>query len=1169
MDEQRFQAYLELIQALLNCPNGQENNILNAGAALIDDGLIAVMVRVAENLQADGQVGRAGLLTDIARQLANYLQHRGYRDKAQTPEALLNFLMEVLQAVSDDPSPQAIYPLLAANQEKLNLELADVLRTWAEERLASLEPSLAYSIAAYVGNFGSLLKGFPMGNKMANIEVAISAYKSSLSIFNKERYASAWAMTQNKLASAYKDRIRGDRAENIELAIAAYKLALEVYTRDDFPTDWASTQSNLADAYYKRIQGDFAENIEAEIVACNLALEVYTRNDSPEMWAERQHNLAAAYSERIRGDRTENIELGIRACYLALEIYTRDDFPTDWASTLYNLANNYQKRIRGDRAENIESAIVAYNLALEVFTRDDFPEKWALIQNDLAVAYSERIRGDRAENIESAIVACNLALKLRTRDDFPADWAMTQNNLAAAYQKRIRGDRAENIEAAIASHNLALEVYTRDDFPDKWALIQNNLTAAYSEHIRGDRAENTEAALVACNLALEVFTRNDFPADWAMAQNNLASAYNNRIRGDRAENIELAIAAYNLALEVYTPSALPQGYLHTGLGLGNLGFMEGMWEIAVEGYEKAIEAVEYLRVQSLDEKRREEIHASAIGVYSNIVQAYVNLAQYDKAMEYVDRSRSQRLVELMASNDLYRDGNIPEEVRVKLTAYEAKQREIDGLRNFLNSDGRSLMETATRQIRDNRAQSEAVKAEIAQRETEKQAIWQELRRLDPIIASQTQVDPLDFAAMQALLADKPHSAVLCFFSNPTDTHIFILRGDDKQPQYFRSGERGDASLNGWIAQNWLNLYLTDRMAWQAQMPQFLEELANCLQINLLIASHLQNINELILIPHLYLHQIPFGALPISDRGDGQPGYLGDRFKLRYTPSMQILKFCQARRLIPFEEIQQTFGTAENATEDLIGSGFEGEQVAQMLEIGSDRRLLGRQGATTAAYRQLLQQSQAVLSAHHAKSDLDNPLQSYLRLGNGTIALGELLLSRFPDLSDVFLSCCETGLGTHSTLTDDIVTLGIGFLSAGARTVISSLWAVDDMATAIFSILYHQNRQRGLSAAIALQTAQQELRYLTGKQLETDYKAKIVTYLEAIHLQYTARKAEIQAQLKILKGEARKPLLNESGAIADRFDKIEKTARSLDALCQCDRPFAACHYWAAFTCQGIG
>ena len=43
------------------------------------------------------------------------------------------------------------------------------------------------------------------------------------------------------------------------------------------------------------------------------------------------------------------------------------------------------------------------------------------------------------------------------------------------------------------------------------------------------------------------------------------------------------------------------------------------------------------------------------------------------------------------------------------------------------------------------------------------------------------------------------------------------------------------------------------------------ELSQRLQLQYLVTTHLKDIEELIIIPHLYLHQIPFTALPIANQ----------------------------------------------------------------------------------------------------------------------------------------------------------------------------------------------------------------------------------------------------------------------------------------------------------------
>ncbi len=55
MADTRADAYLELIQNLLNAPNGEESAILNANSDLVDGGLIEKMVEVAEFLAERGE----------------------------------------------------------------------------------------------------------------------------------------------------------------------------------------------------------------------------------------------------------------------------------------------------------------------------------------------------------------------------------------------------------------------------------------------------------------------------------------------------------------------------------------------------------------------------------------------------------------------------------------------------------------------------------------------------------------------------------------------------------------------------------------------------------------------------------------------------------------------------------------------------------------------------------------------------------------------------------------------------------------------------------------------------------------------------------------------------------------------------------------------------------
>ncbi|MBD1859642.1 MULTISPECIES: CHAT domain-containing protein [Leptolyngbya] len=1054
MDEQRIQAYVELIGKLLECPGGQEGEILQQHEELVDQGLLMVMGAMSQHLQENGQPDAAAFLDNLRGQLEKVLGESVQAEVESTSgQDAAQFVLEILQCVADHSgNPQQVYPFFQANLVRLNEELLQVFPLVVARVLEGKSSEQQWSISADAVNFANLIAQFPLGNRWLNLELSIAAYTCAVQIFTFKKFPEQWATTQNNLANAYSDRIVGDRAENIELAIFHYQQALEVRTRQAFPVDWAGTQNNLANAYSDRIVGDRAENIELAIFHYQQALEVRTRQAFPEQWATTQNNLATAYSDRIVGDRAENIELAIFHYQQALEVYTRQAFPVDWAMTQNNLANAYRDRIVGDRAENIELAIFHYQQALEV----------------------------------------------RTRQAFPVDWAMTQNNLATAYSDRIVGDRAENIELAIFHYQQALEVRTRQAFPEQWATTQNNL----------------------------------------------ATAYRDRIVGDRAENIELAIFHYQQALEIRTISALPTACFQTSRNLGNLHFTAGNWQPAAEAYRLAIQANDRLRSWGAHEDRRQEILEEAARVYMNLVQAYVNLKQYDNAIETVERSRSRRLAELMASNDLYQNGEIPAELQTYLQQYETLQTEIDQLSPALVP---ALADTR------NRAALDSLTEEIRSLETKKQKVRQQISRLDPVSAGLLQLTPPSIDSFAPLITNSS-IALLSFYITNNGTYIFVLRqtaNGELETTCHTLPDQTLETLNIWLLQNWLIPYTQNYATWCNAFPTLLDELSDRLDLNTLISQHLQNIDELILIPHLLLHQIPFAALKLPT---GE--LLSDRFTLRQIPNTQVLKFCVDRpALTPTDH-----STVENATDDLPCTPFEGQVIADLLNIQSDRRLQGSRQARVQNYRTLIQNTHGILSSHHAQSRLDAPLESHLLLADGKITLGQLLSPawRFPNLADVFLSCCETGLSYTASITDEPLNLATGFLCAGARNVVSTLWAVDDLATSIFTIRYYHHRQTH-NRPIALYHTQQDLRNLTGADLKRDYYDQLNSVLDRQYNQAAAERDRLKSN----------PSLKEDhkhwSAIAT---KIDSTQRRLKQLCKKDHPFAHPVYWAGFISQGM-
>jgi len=359
MEETGAQAYLQLIQALLTCPNGEEPQILQANLELLDSGFLQVCEVVAENWAEEGQENQANYLRNLASQIGQFLAMNGEGDsdnsEGENPQEYLEFIRDLLQIEQYSQSDiKVIYPMLAGRQHLLNDRFAETLQQVAQKLIAEHPEAIEY-ILGVIGNLSIHISDFSLGKRANNLEIAITGYQILLN--NSEPGSEKWAATQNNLANVYSNRIRGEKAQNIELAIASYTAALSVHTPEAFPEYWAMTQRNLADAYRNRIRGEKAQNIEIAITFNTATLEVHTCEAFPQDWAMTQNNLASTYCERIRGEKAQNIEIAIAYYTAALSVRTRDAFPEYWASTQNNLGEAYRNRIRGEKAENIELAI--------------------------------------------------------------------------------------------------------------------------------------------------------------------------------------------------------------------------------------------------------------------------------------------------------------------------------------------------------------------------------------------------------------------------------------------------------------------------------------------------------------------------------------------------------------------------------------------------------------------------------------------------------------------------------------------------------------------------------------------------------------------------------------------------------------------------------------------
>src|SRR5262249_47339935 len=134
-------------------------------------------------------------------------------------------------------------------------------------------------------------------------------------------------------------------------------------------------------------------------------------------------------------------------------------------------------------------------------------------------------------------------------------------------------------------------------------------------------------------------------------------------------------------------------------------------------------------------------------------------------------------------------------------------------------------------------------------------------------------------------------------------------------------------------------------------------------------------------------------------------------------------------------------------------------------------LLG-EAATIAALKQAAPSADIIHMACHGRFRSDNPLFSSLRFADGWLTVRDAYDLRL-NFGPVTLSACETGISAVAP-GDELIGLARGFFSAGAPSILVSLWPVDDEQTARLMQAFYSGLIAGDGPAAALRKAQLEL-----------------------------------------------------------------------------------------------
>ena len=240
-------------------------------------------------------------------------------------------------------------------------------------------------------------------------------------------------------------------------------------------------------------------------------------------------------------------------------------------------------------------------------------------------------------------------------------------------------------------------------------------------------------------------------------------------------------------------------------------------------------------------------------------------------------------------------------------------------------------------------------------------------------------------------------------------------------------------------------------------------------------------DELIIVPDGPLWLAPFAALlnPFSK-------YLRESFKVRLIPSLTSLKIiahcpkfhCRSGALVVGDPdmVEVTNSQGDQILEQLPFARQEAQMIGQILNTAP---LTGKLATKCEVLKQISSVAVIHIAAHGRMETGEIALSPNPERESQTPAEEDYMLTMADVMSVklraklVVLSCCHSGRGEIKA--EGVVGIARAFIGAGARSVLVSLWAIDDEATLEFMKNFYQNLVKGRSASESLNRAMKSLR----------------------------------------------------------------------------------------------
>lgn len=928
-------------------------------------------------------------------------------------------------------------------------------------------------------NLGRVSRG------QGNLPESVDFLQKALAIWQGLKNAEEQSFVLNEMGATYRDLKK--QSEAIEYFDEALKLRRETGNR----SGQAAVLSNIGLAHaqtgmYKKATEYYTQ-----------ALSLLSGEDGNRV-AITRNNLAGALDEL--GETSQALDNYRQA----LDFLVKAGNKRGQASLHNNIGKIYDTR--GDFQEAQKEYEAA--LALYVEVKDQSGE--AAVLDNMGMLYATR--GDP----ETALSYFNRALPLRQQAKRPRGTAFTLHNLGYAYA--LSGDP----NRALKSFEEALAFRKEAGDEQGQALTLANIGLAYME-----LGQNQEA-LQYYQQALEIQQKLQDKRWQAATLNKVGQAY--ALSGELTK----ALVTYRQALPLFKAVGDAQGEAMSLYGIASVARAQNDLAAARSSVEQAIDIVESLRTRVTSQKLRIAYFATKQNYYELDIDTRMQLhrlnptgADQAEALSMSERARARNLLDILAEagKEIRRgvDSTLIAEEQRLVRELGLKAENMMRLRNAGRADDAAFL---SGQIKSLTKDLDEVQSRI-RGQSKSYALLMQPRTVS-LKEIQQLLDEDTLLLEYALGEERSYLWVV----GREDINSYQLPGR-------ASIERSVQQLNSLItyaqpAQGETPEQLRARTA--DFDAKYRSESVNLSRMILAPAAKQLKNKRLLIVADGELQHLPFGVLPLSaeaeqDRAPAAPASaqlsqeappLLMNHEMVFLPSASTLAMLReelSRRqpaskavaviadpVFEYDDprlqiakkgsyasaplpqlsslIKQTRSDLGGKFPRLLFSRQEAKAIAALAPAGAVMTALDFKASRTTAVDPALRQYRIVHFATHAVLDDENPELSGIVLSlfdqngqpqeSGFLRLHDIYNLNLP-VELVVLSACQTGLG-KKVRGEGLIGLTRGFMYAGAPRVVTSLWKVDDEATAALMKLFYQGvLQKRLSPAAALRDAQVAMR----------------------------------------------------------------------------------------------